>query len=233
LSIKFSIIIPTLNEAQAIENCLAALQPLRESCEIIVVDGGSTDNTIALAMPLVDKAISSAKGRALQMNAGAQCAMGDVLVFLHADTFLPDDGLKHIANAIKNNCQWGRFDVSLSGTHPMLKVVAFFMAWRSRLTGIATGDQVIFVEKKLFDSVGQYPAIALMEDIVLSKRLKKISPPACLYAKVTTSGRRWEQFGVFKTIFTMWNLRLRYFLGEDPQVLADLYQKVLYTAKKQ
>ncbi len=176
-------------------------------------------------MPLVDKLISSAKGRAIQMNTGSQSATGEVLIFLHADTFLPPDALSQIAQAINNGRHWGRFDVNLSGNHPMLKFVAFFMNWRSRLTGIATGDQVIFVEKKLFDSVGQYPRIPLMEDIALSKKLKLISPPACLFAKVTTSGRRWEQFGVFKTILLMWNLRLRYFLGEDPQTLANLYDK--------
>ena len=107
----------------------------------------------------------------------------------------------------------------------MLKVVAFFMNWRSRLTGIATGDQVIFVDKHLFESVGQYPVIPLMEDIALCKKLKKISPPACLKAKVITSDRRWEQFGVLKTIVLMWSLRLRYFLGADPQMLAILYNE--------
>jgi rSAM/selenodomain-associated transferase 2 len=222
---NFSIIIPTLNEEQSIVNCLTALQALRASCEIILVDGGSTDNTSGLAKSLVDKVIHSAKGRAVQMNRGAQSATAEVLVFLHADTFLPEDGINQITRAINNKRLWGWFDVKLSGSHPMLSVIAFFMVWRSRLTGIATGDQVIFVEKKLFDSVGQYPTIALMEDIALSKKLKKISRPACLYAKVTSSGRRWEKFGVAKTILLMWNLRLRYYLGEDPQVLADLYQR--------
>jgi rSAM/selenodomain-associated transferase 2 len=222
---EFSIMIPALNEGQCIVACLTALQTLRDNCEIIVVDGGSKDNTVALANALADKVISSEKGRAVQMNAGANSAKGEVLVFLHADTFLPDDVYNQIAQAISNGCQWGRFDVKLSGNHPMLKLVAFLMNWRSRLTGIATGDQVIFVTKPLFESVGQYPVIPLMEDIALSKKLKKISPAACLKAKVISSGRRWEQFGMFRTILLMWNLRLRYFLGTDLQTLAVLYNE--------
>lgn len=205
--------------------CLAALQPLRDCCELIVVDGGSMDNTKSLAKPLADKVIPSGKGRAIQMNVGAENAVGNILIFLHADTFLPQDALMHINNAINNNGQWGRFDVKLSGCHPMLKMIAWFMNWRSRLTAIATGDQVIFVKKKLFESVGHYPVIPLMEDIALCKKLKKISPPACLTAKVTSSGRRWERFGVFRTILLMWRLRLGYFLGEDPQTLAFLYNE--------
>ncbi len=190
-----------------------------------MVDGGSTDDTQRLAQPLVDKLIATGKGRALQMNAGAESAKGDVLIFLHADTFLPQNALNDIAQAIRSRQQWGRFDVVLGGSHPMLKVIAFCMNWRSRLTGIATGDQAIFIYKQLFDSIGRYPTIALMEDIALSKKLKKIATPACLKAKVTTSGRRWADYGVFKTILLMWSLRLRYFLGEDPQTLAESYNR--------
>lgn len=222
---NYSIIIPTLNEEQSIVSCLITLQPLRANCELIVVDGGSKDQTTKVAKPLTDKLISSEKGRAIQMNAGAESAKGDVLIFLHADTFLPDDACNWIALAISKGRQWGRFDVKLSGNHPLLKIVALLMNWRSRLTGIATGDQVIFVTKPLFESVGQYPVIPIMEDIALSKKLKKISPPACLKAKVISSGRRWEQFGMFRTILLMWSLRLRYFLGADPQALTVLYNE--------
>jgi len=221
---NYSIIIPTLNEEQAIVNCLNALQALRENCEIILVDGGSLDDTQKLAQPLVDKLISTEKGRAIQMNAGAENATGEVIIFLHADTFLPPNTLDKINQAIHSH-PWGRFDVVLSGSHPMLKVVAFLMNWRSRLTGVATGDQAIFVNKGLFESVGHYPTIALMEDIALSKKLKKISPPACLKTKVISSGRRWEKFGVLKTILLMWSLRLRYCFGVDTQTLAYLYNK--------
>jgi rSAM/selenodomain-associated transferase 2 len=222
--ISFSIVIPTLNEEQVIVSCLTALQPLRNCCEIIVVDGGSTDNTKRLARPFADKVISSAKGRAIQMNTGAESAEGDVLIFLHADTFLPDDALDQITQA-SNNRGWGRFDVRLSGRHPMLNIVALLINWRSRITGIATGDQTIFVGKQLFESVGQFPVIPLMEDIALCKKLKKITPPICLKTKVMSSGRRWEQFGITRTVLLMWSLRLRYALGADPQTLAILYSK--------
>lgn len=221
----YSIIIPTLNEALAIVNCLTAFKPYGDNCEIIIADGGSTDETVRLAEPLADKVIFSEQGRAIQMNAGAENAKGNVLIFLHADTFLPDDAIKQISQVVANKGQWGRFDVTLSGRHPMLRIIAWFMNWRSRLTGIATGDQVIFVNKRLFESVGQFPTIALMEDIALSKKLKKISPPVCLNVKVVSSGRRWERFGVVKTILLMWGLRLRYYFGANPQTLAELYNK--------
>lgn len=221
---KFSIIIPTLNEAQTIAECLKPLQALRKQAELIVVDGGSADATVKLAKPLADKLTVAKQGRAVQMNAGAKLAQGEYLIFLHADTLLPYNAFVLISDALANNHKWGRFDVELSGSHPLLKIVAWFMNWRSRLTGISTGDQAIFINKRLFESIGGFPVIALMEDIALSKKLKKISPPACLKAKVITSGRRWEHYGVVKTILLMWSLRLRYFLGADPQYLANLYK---------
>ncbi|MCL7423142.1 MAG: TIGR04283 family arsenosugar biosynthesis glycosyltransferase [Methylobacter sp.] len=222
---KFSIIIPTLNEAQNIQGCLVALQPLRNTCEIIVVDGGSADDTRAIAEPLADRVISAPKGRARQMNAGAQQATGEVLLFLHADTSLPDNAMALIRQQINRPAPWGRFDIRLSGDHFMLAVIARMMNWRSRLTGIATGDQVIFVTREAFTAAGGYPDIGLMEDIALSKTLNRISPPLCLQAKVTSSGRRWLQSGLYRTILLMWSLRLRYFFGADPQTLARLYSK--------
>lgn len=222
---KFAIIIPTLNEESHIVKCLQSLRSFRNRCAIIVADGGSEDNTRLLAQGGCDLLIVSPKSRALQMNAGAARADCDVLIFLHADTTLPDNALQLIEQSITSGWQWGRFDIRLTGSHKMLKVVAFSMNWRSRLTGIATGDQAIFVTKRLFDDIGQYPDIPLMEDIALCVRLKKISPPLCLRAKVNSSGRRWEQFGVFKTILLMWSLRLRYFFGADPHTLARAYQE--------
>jgi len=216
----FSIIIPTLNEADNIKACLLQLQNIRQQSEIIVVDGGSSDNTIQLATPLADKVINSDKGRAKQMNTGAEHATGKILVFLHADSFFPQNAFDLIKLADNN---WGRFDIKLSGKHFMLSVISSFMNWRSRLTGIATGDQVIFVSRTLFDKAGGYPDIALMEDISFCVNLKKISRPNCINAKVISSGRRWEKFGVTKTILLMWSLRLRYFFGESPEVLGKLY----------
>jgi len=222
---KYSIIIPTLNEASCIRECLLALQELRAECQLVVADGGSTDDTREFSLPLVDVFIAAPKGRAVQMNAGAQKASTDVLIFLHADTFLPRPSLALIQHAINSGAQWGRFDMQLVGESSMLKVVAAMMNWRSRLTGIATGDQVIFVRRSAFQEVGCFPEIALMEDIAISKRLKKISGCYCLTAKVQSSGRRWETFGVWRTIALMWSLRLRYFFGAEPDTLAKLYRQ--------
>ena len=229
---KFSIIIPTLNEEKTIQSCLLALQPLRNECEIIIVDGDSVDNTQILAAPLADIVISSAKGRARQMNNGARQATGDILIFLHADTWLPENALQLIQQEISNVRQWGRFDIQLSGDPFMLKVIAQMMNWRSRLTGIATGDQVIFVTRPAFEAAGRYPEINLMEDITLCKALKKTGPPVNLKAKVISSGRRWEYYGIYKTLLLMWSLRLRYFFGADPQVLAFLYANGVFTQFK-
>jgi rSAM/selenodomain-associated transferase 2 len=157
------------------------------------------------------------------MNIGANYASGDILIFLHADTYLPEHALRLIEQHLDNTKQWGRFDIRLSGNPFMLRIIAWMMNRRSRLTGIATGDQVIFVTREAFAAVGGYPEIDLMEDIALSKALKKISPPLCLKAKATSSGRRWEQNGICRTILLMWSLRLRYFFGADPQLLAALY----------
>lgn len=221
-----SIIIPTLNEAQEIENCLLPLQPLRQqNCEIIVVDGGSTDATETVALPLVDNFIYAAKGRSSQMNTGANLAHNPVLLFLHADTYLPKHALKQIIAGLENGFDWGRFDIRLTGTHPMLTIIAFMMNWRSRLTGIATGDQAIFIRKHTFEQIGQYPDIALMEDIALSKQLKKSAPPFCINDKVTSSGRRWAHHGIYKTLLLMWWLRAGFFLGIAPELLAELYYR--------
>ena len=228
VSFKFSIIIPTLNEAAVINACLTALQPLRTQAELIVVDGDSIDNTRQLAEPLVDQVITTESGRSTQMNAGAQQASGDILVFLHADTSLPEQGLLAIQSALQSHRQWGRFDVRLSGQHFMLHIIAWLMNVRSRLTGIATGDQVIFVRKQIFKNIGGFPDIVLMEDISLCKQLKTLSKPACLRAKAISSGRRWEQFGIYKTILLMWSLRLRFFLGQSPEQLVDLYKRGLF-----
>ncbi|MDD1618850.1 MAG: TIGR04283 family arsenosugar biosynthesis glycosyltransferase [Methylococcaceae bacterium] len=229
---NFSIIIPTLNEEKTIEPCLSALQPLRNNCEIIIVDGGSIDNTRVIARSLADKVVSSDKGRARQMNNGARYASGNVLIFLHADTSLPENALQLIQQKLNSSRKWGRFDIQLSGNHFMLKVIAQMMNWRSRLTGIATGDQVIFVTRLAFEKAGQYPEINLMEDIAICKALRKISPPICLKAKVISSGRRWERYGIYKTILLMWNIRLRYFFGADPQILAFLYTNGAFTTYK-
>ena len=219
-----SIIVPVLDEAAAIEACLVPLQPMRaRGVEVAVVDGGSRDATRGLAAPLADLVLQSARGRALQMNTGAHAAHGEVLVFLHADTILPAQADVVIARAVGDGARWGRFDVSIAGSDPLLALVAAMMNARSRLTGIATGDQAIFVRRDDFLAAGSFREIPLMEDVALSKRLKRISRPACLRERVVTSGRRWERRGTLRTIVLMWRLRLAYALGADPSRLARRY----------
>ena len=223
---KLSIIIPALNEADSIVVTLAALQALRQQGhEVIVCDGGSSDKTAILARPLADHVINTPRGRAKQMNAGAETANGDVLLFLHADTRLPSQAVEIIEEGLTQRIRWGRFDIRLSGTHSLLRMVEFFMIWRSRLTGIATGDQAIFIKQSLFNKVGGFPDIALMEDVALSKQLKRYCNPLCIRQCVLTSSRRWEENGIIKTILLMWRLRLAYFFGVSPQRLANSYQK--------
>jgi len=221
---KVSIIVPTFNEA---DNIVATLQPLQslrqQGHEIIIADGGSDDATIKLARPLADHAINSARGRGRQMNSGAQQAGGDVLLFLHADTLLPDNAIDLIQQGLQTK-SWGRFDVQLTGRQPLLRIIELMMNWRSRITGIATGDQAIFIKRELFNNIGGYADIALMEDIAISKTLRHHSRPACIKKKLTTSSRRWEQYGILKTVILMWRLRLAYYCGAKPEQLSRLYR---------
>ncbi len=220
-----SVVIPALDEAQHIVSTLQALQPLRGAGgEIIVVDGGSTDATVDLARPLADAVLSSAPGRARQMNAGAAAARGRWLWFLHADTVADAACLAALRSALDAGAHWGRFDVRLSGRHPLLRVVERAMNLRSRLTGICTGDQGIFVRRDLFRALGGYADIPLMEDIELTRRLCRRARPRCLATPLVTSSRRWERHGVARTIVLMWRLRLAYALGASPHRLARLWR---------
>ena len=184
---------------------------------MIVVDGGSEDATRELATGLCDRVVAAPPGRAVQMNAGARQARGDVLVFLHADTRLPSN-----ADELVQGPLWGRFDVQIEGRNPLLKVVAWSMNLRSRLTGVATGDQAIFVRRAAFPG---FPELPLMEDVAFSKAMRRHSRPACLRDKVTTSGRRWESRGVVRTVLLMWRIRFLYAIGTDPASLARLYER--------
>ncbi len=217
---RISVIVPALNEAVGIGRALAALAPLRISGhEVMVADGGSEDGTREVAAPFADQVLLAPRGRASQMNAGARNATGEALVFLHADTRLPPQADTLICHALEKHL-WGRFDVRIEAAHPLLYVVGFAMNLRSRLSGIATGDQAIFVRREAFPG---FPEIALMEDIAFCKSMKRRGRPACLREKAVTSGRRWEQHGVLRTMLLMWRLRLAYFLGAAPDELARRY----------
>jgi len=222
---QLSVIIPTLNEAGCIQSTLKRLQPLRtRGHEIILVDGGSSDATCALGQPLVDRVLGSPSGRAEQMRAGATVAAGHILWFLHADSHIPPHADTLILETLgRMHADWGRFDISLTDTHPLLKCVAWSMNLRSRLTGIATGDQGIFVRRTLYDRVGGIPAIPLMEDISFSRSLKRYSRPCRVTQTLGTSPRRWHAHGILRTIVTMWGLRLGYFAGISPERLAKYY----------
>ena len=223
--LKISLVIPVLDEAAGISTTLRALAPLRSrGHEVIVVDGGSADATVALASAAADRVIQGPRGRARQMNAGAAAAQGEVLLFLHADTVLPDAADGAIWHAMAAGARWGRFDVRISGGKVLFPLIATLMNLRSRLSGIATGDQAIFVERRLFLQLGGYADQPLMEDIELSRRLRALSPPACLRQRVQTSGRRWQQHGVWRTVWLMWRLRWRYWRGASPEVLARAYR---------
>ncbi|MBI2960733.1 MAG: TIGR04283 family arsenosugar biosynthesis glycosyltransferase [Betaproteobacteria bacterium] len=222
---RLSIIIPVLNEAGIIVPALQALAPLRaRGHEVIVVDGGSSDATPGLARDLADRVLAAPRGRALQMNAGAALARGDVLLFLHADTLLPPEADAAMREGLERSGRlWGRFDARIDGREPLLALVAFMMNLRSRATGIATGDQAIFVRREAFCRAGGFPELPLMEDIALCRRLKPLSRPLCLAAVAVTSGRRWREHGIVRTIALMGWLRLRFFFGAEPERLARAY----------
>ncbi len=222
---RVSIVIPALDEARRIAATLVPLQPLRaQGHEVIVVDGGSRDATVDFARQRADRVLFAARGRARQMNAGAAVARGDVLLFLHADSIVSTEGVIAMLDALGRRKRWGRFDVAISGRSRSLRIVAAMMNARSRLTGIATGDQGIFVTRELFVAIGGYPDQPLMEDVELSARLKHAAgPPLRIVHRISTSGRRWERGGLWRTIVSMWLLRLRYWCGADPHALAAPY----------
>jgi len=217
---RLSIVVPALNEAPGIGACLAALAPLRaRGHEVIVADGGSADGTARIAAPLADRVLEAPRGRAAQMNAGAAAASGQALLFLHADTRLPARADELVRDALRAR-PWGRFDLSIDSDDPRLAVIAYFINRRSRLTGIATGDQAIFVRRDAFPG---FPPIALMEDVAFSRVMKRVSPPACIAARALTSARRWERHGIARTVLLMWRLRYDYWRGADPDDLARRY----------
>jgi rSAM/selenodomain-associated transferase 2 len=225
MSKTVSVIIPTLNEGGVIANLLRDLQPLRSlGWEVIVSDGGSVDSTLVQAARFADRVLSCGPGRARQMNAAAGLAKGDVLWFLHADSTVSSCVIDQLRRAVAAGDAWGRFDVRLSGDHPMFRLIERMINMRSRLTGIATGDQAIFIRRDWFTAIGGFPQLPLMEDIAISRSLRFQAWPRCLSARVVTSSRRWERHGILRTVWLMWRLRLQYFLRVPVERLAREYR---------
>lgn len=224
MSARLSIVMPVLDEADGMDAALAALAPYRRrGVEVIVADGGSSDGTPALAAPHADRVIVAPRGRAAQMNAGAAAAGGDVLLFLHADTRLPDGADRLVLDGLADTKRvWGRFDVRIDGSG-LPGLIGMMMNARSRVTGIATGDQAMFVTRAAFERAGGFAEIALMEDVALSATLKRTGRPLNLHAQVTTSARRWQRHGALRIMLLMWRLRLAYYFGADPKKLARQY----------
>ncbi len=217
-----SFIVPTLNEAERIGALLSSLKS--ENVELIVVDGGSKDDTVAIAEPLVNRVLHVARGRAGQMNAGAAVAAGRMLVFVHADSVITENCLMAlIKSTLSDENQWGFYSLKLSGSDWRFRIIEWLINKRSRLTSVATGDQCLWVRRSLFERIGGYADIPLMEDIEICKQLRKIVRPCCILSPVITSSRRWQERGVVRTVLLMWWLRLAYFLGVSPVVLARQY----------
>ncbi|WP_346837106.1 TIGR04283 family arsenosugar biosynthesis glycosyltransferase [Microbulbifer sp. SAOS-129_SWC] len=223
---RLSIVIPLLNERTQLPRLLEHLQPLRKrpDCEIILVDGGSEDGSAELAAAAGFRVLSAPRGRGIQMNAGAAAAVGETLLFLHADTRLPDAAPQRVASALAQGADWGRFDLQIGGDSFWFPLISALINWRSCLTGIATGDQAIFVRRTLFEQLGGFPPQPVMEDIEFSKRLRRHQRPACVRDRVVTSGRRWQRYGVARTVLLMWRLRFAYWRGVPAEVLARHYE---------
>lgn len=237
--LKISFILPVLNEAVMVVEQLQRLQPYRRlGHELVVVDGGSQDQTLSQASSLADIAVSSPAGRGRQMNRGAELASGEVLLFLHVDTVLPAAAASRIeaacgAGSVINSAKktaddvagfrWGWFDVRLSNPAWSYRMIARSMNLRARMTSVCTGDQAMFVQRQLFDEVGGFPQLPLMEDVAMSKILRRVAKPRCIADAVETSSRRWEANGLFRTMLLMWQLRLLFFLGVSPSRLVKRY----------
>jgi rSAM/selenodomain-associated transferase 2 len=221
---RLSVVVPMLNEGFAIGATLAALRTGAPNAEVIVVDGGSTDQSVDVARNLADRVVAAARGRARQMNAGAALGPGDILAFVHADTRVPSSFEKEILDALEeSDIVGGRFDVELDDPSFAYRLIGDLISLRSRITRTATGDQAIFVRRSVFEALGGFPDLDLCEDLDFSRRLKRAGRVACLHSRVTTSARRWRRDGLARTVLRMWAIRAFYLLGVPPSRLKRIY----------
>jgi rSAM/selenodomain-associated transferase 2 len=224
---RLSVIVPMLDEESAIADTLSALRSGAPDAEIVVVDGGSADRSVELARPLCDVLVTSARGRAIQMNAGATRATGDVFAFVHADTLVPATFASDIDAALADSrVAGGRFDLRLDDPHPLCRLIGILINLRSRLSRTATGDQAIFVRRNVFQQLGGFPLIPICEDLAFARRMKRSGRVACLRSQVVTSARRWRRRGILRTVLTMWTIRALYLAGVTPARLARIYADV-------
>ena len=219
-----SVIVPMLNEAATIAIALRAIRRGAADAEIVVVDGGSTDASVAAAQPLCDRVLVASRGRAQQMNAGARASRGDVLAFVHADTLVPSTFAADIATALSDPAVvGGRFDVKLDSDALPYRLIGAMISIRSRISRTGTGDQAIFVRREVFDRLGAFPELELCEDLDFSRHLKRAGRVACLRSRVTTSARRWSRGGILRTVVRMWLIRAMYLMGVPPARLKRMY----------
>jgi rSAM/selenodomain-associated transferase 2 len=222
--VKLAVLVPMLNEGRAIAPTLRALRTGAPTAEIIVADGGSSDDSVAIARTLANSVIVARRGRARQMNDGVAAADGDVLAFVHADTLVPTDFASQIEAALDDpTVVGGRFDVRLDAAPPAYWMLSTLINWRSRVMRSATGDQAIFVRREVFERLGRYPDLEICEDIAFVRSLRRAGRLACIRARVITSARRWQSHGIIRTVFRMWIIKALFLLGISPAWLKRHY----------
>jgi rSAM/selenodomain-associated transferase 2 len=219
---QLSIIIPVLNEAGCLDQGLArlfTLQWVTDHAEVIISDGGSKDDSLDIASRYPCKIVHSNAGRATQMNTASKSAQGKYLLFLHADSDLPEDFYRFI----EADAKWGFYRLRLSNDAYVYRIIEAAINLRTRVSRVAGGDQGLYFERHFFESLNAYPQIPLMEDIAICKTARRLAKPFVSVATISSSGRRWQDQGVVKTVLLMWALRLGYWLGVDPRRLHKIY----------
>jgi len=215
-SLSVAAIVPVLNESALLPDMIERFRHI-DVDELVYADGGSTDGTREQLQAAGVRWVSSRSGRSAQMNCGAAECTSDILLFIHVDTAVSSSHIEAVRKSMRDRgMAGGRFDVQLSGAHPAFRIIESMINLRSRLSRISTGDQAMFVRRDVFERLGGFPDQPLLEDVAFSRLLKRAGNIACLRQRVETSSRRWEEYGIVRTILLMWWLRLRFWLGAAP-----------------